>query len=97
MKRELSERPRFGSIGLDKDACVVGLGGYLAKDEFKKEGGSAMKAASYFSSDAVGTTSVKILLDIIAGKEVPMETAVDAIMVTPRITLKLWAMPQNNN
>ncbi len=71
------------SIGLDKDACVVGLGGYLAKDEFKKEGGSAMKAASYFSSDAVGTTSVKILLDIIAGKEVPMETAVDAIMVTP--------------
>ncbi len=42
-----------------------------------------MKAASYFSSDAVGTTSVKILLDIIAGKEVPMETAVDAIMVTP--------------
>jgi len=71
------------SIGLDKDACVVGLGGYLAKDEFKKEGGSAMKAASYFSSDAVGTTSVKILLDVIAGKEVPMETAVDAIMVTP--------------
>jgi len=71
------------SAGLDKNACVVGLGGYLAKDEFKKAGGSAMKAASYFSSDAVGAGSVKVLLDVIAGTKVPMETAVDAIIVTP--------------
>jgi L-arabinose transport system substrate-binding protein len=42
-----------------------------------------MKAASYFSSDAVGSGSVRVLLDLIEGKDVPLETAVDAIMVTP--------------
>ncbi|MDR1379697.1 MAG: substrate-binding domain-containing protein [Synergistaceae bacterium] len=71
------------SAGLDKNACVVGLGAYMAKDEFRKPGGSAMKAASYFSSDAVGTGSIQVLLDLIGGKDVPQETAVDAIMVTP--------------
>ena len=71
------------SAGLDAASCVVGLGGYMAKDEFKKEGGSCMKAAAYFSSDSVGAGSVQVLLDVIAGKEVPLETAVDAIIVTP--------------
>jgi L-arabinose transport system substrate-binding protein len=71
------------SAGLDKDACVVGLGAYMAKDEWKKEGGSAMKAAAYFSSDSVGRGSVAVLLDMIAGKDVTQETAVDAIVVTP--------------
>jgi L-arabinose transport system substrate-binding protein len=71
------------SAGLDKNATVVGLGAYMAKDEFRKPGGSAMKASSYFSSDAVGSGSVNVLLDLIGGKEVPKETAVDAIIVTP--------------
>ncbi len=71
------------SAGLDKDACVVGLGAYMAKDEWKKEGTSAMKAAAYFSSDSVGKGSVAVLLDLIDGKEVKQETAVDAIEVTP--------------
>jgi L-arabinose transport system substrate-binding protein len=71
------------SAGLDKNACVVGLGAYMAKDEFRKPDGSAMKAAAYFSSDAVGAGSVAVLLDLIAGKEVKLETAVDAIIVTP--------------
>lgn len=68
--------------GLDKDSCVVGLGGYLAKDEFKKEY-SAMKAATYFSSDAVGGVSVEILMNhILNNAEMPLETAVDAKVVT---------------
>ncbi len=71
------------SAGLDGDACVVGLGAYMAKDEWKKEGVSAMKASAYFSSDSVGRGSIAVLLDLIAGKEVPTETAVDAIVVTP--------------
>jgi len=71
------------SAGLDKTSCVIGLGAYMAKDEFKKDGGSVMKAAAYFSSDSVGAGSVKVLLDMIAGKDVPQETAVDAIVVTP--------------
>lgn len=71
------------SAGLDENACVVGLGAYMAKDEFKKEGGSCMKAAAYFSSESVGAGSVAVLLDIIEGKEPAMETAVDAAVVTP--------------
>ena len=68
--------------GLDKTSCVIGLGGYLAKDEFKKEY-SAMKAATYFSSDAVGGDSAKLLMNFILKKEaIPMETAVDAAVVT---------------
>ncbi len=70
------------SAGLDKDACVVGLGAYMAKDEFKKEVGSAMKAAAYFSADLVGTGSVQVLLNMIEGGDATMETAVDAIVVT---------------
>ena len=53
----------------------------MAKDEWKKEGTSAMKAAAYFSSDSVGRGSVAVLLDMIAGKDVQQETAVDAIIV----------------
>lgn len=73
------------SAGLDKDACVVGLGAYMAKDEWNTKGadGTCMKASAYFSSDSVGAGSVEVLLDIIAGKDVEMETAVDATVVTP--------------
>lgn len=70
------------SSGLDKAACVVGLGGYMAKDEFKKEGGSCVQASAYFSAESVGAGSVQVLLDMIGGKEPVMETAVDAIVVT---------------
>ena len=71
------------SAGLDGESCVVGLGAYMAKDEWKKEGESAMKAAAYFSSLSVGAGSVEVLLQIIDGQEVTMETAVDAVVVTP--------------
>ncbi|MCH3919448.1 MAG: substrate-binding domain-containing protein [Sphaerochaeta sp.] len=65
-------------------SCVVGLGGYLAKDEWNNNGKkSGMKAAAYFSSESVGAGSVKVLLDLIAGKDVTVETAVDAVVVTP--------------
>ena len=71
------------SAGLDGESCVVGLGVYMAKDKWKKEGESAMKAAAYFSSLSVGAGSVEVLLQIIDGQEVTMETAVDAVVVTP--------------
>ncbi|MBR4706782.1 MAG: substrate-binding domain-containing protein, partial [Pseudobutyrivibrio sp.] len=50
------------SAGLDKDACVVGLGAYMAKDEWNNKGadGTCMKAAAYFSSDSVGKGSVDV-------------------------------------
>lgn len=69
--------------GLEDDSVVVGLGAYLAKDEFNA-GKKAMKAASYFSSDSVGADSAEILMNFIQdGKEMPAEKAVDAVMVTP--------------
>jgi len=40
--------------GLDKEACVVGMGGYLAIDEFKKDY-SCFKAAAYFDPVLDGT------------------------------------------
>lgn len=73
------------SAGLDADACVVGLGGYMAKDEWNNKGaeGTCMKASAYFSAEGVGEGSVNVLLDMIAGNEPAMETAVDAVVVTP--------------
>jgi L-arabinose transport system substrate-binding protein len=73
------------SAGLDKDACVVGLGGYMAKDEWNNKGadGTCMKAAAYFSSLQVGEGSVQVLEQILAGEEPDMETAVPATVVTP--------------
>ncbi|MDO4620932.1 MAG: arabinose ABC transporter substrate-binding protein [Lachnospiraceae bacterium] len=73
------------TAGLDADACVVGLGAYMAKDEWNDKGaeGTCMKAAAYFSSDSVGRGSVDVLMQIINGEEPAMETAVDAIVVTP--------------
>lgn len=73
------------TAGLDKDACVVGLGAYMAKDEWNDKGadGTCMKASAYFSADSVGAGSVEVLYDIINGKEPAMETAVDAVVVTP--------------
>ncbi|GIM28821.1 sugar ABC transporter substrate-binding protein [Clostridium polyendosporum] len=68
--------------GLDNESCVIGIGAYLAKDEFKKSS-SAMKAATYFSSNDVGGNSAKLMMEkILNGKEIPMETAVDATVVT---------------
>lgn len=73
------------SAGLDADACVVGLGAYMAKDEWNNKGadGTCVKASAYFSADSVGAGSVEVLMDLIEGKEPVMETAVDAIVVTP--------------
>ena len=73
------------SAGLDANACVVGLGGYMAKDEWNNKGadGTCVKASAYFSAEQVGAGSVDVLLSIINGEEPVMETAVDAVVVTP--------------
>jgi len=73
------------SAGLDANACVVGLGGYMAKDEWNNKGadGTCMKAAAYFSSLQVGEGSVIVLEQILSGADVVMETAVPATIVTP--------------
>lgn len=73
------------SAGLDADACVVGLGAYMSKDEWNNKGadGTCVKASAYFSADQVGAGSVEVLMQLINGEEPEMETAVDAVVVTP--------------
>lgn len=41
------------AAGVDSDSCVTGLGGYLAKDEFKKDF-SCFKASGYFMASEDG-------------------------------------------
>ena len=48
--------------GKDREATVVGMGGYLAKDEFKKEY-SAFKAAAYFSAQLDGEIAANAAMD----------------------------------
>lgn len=68
--------------GLDKQSVVIGMGAYLAKDEFKKPY-SAMKAAAYFSSDDIGATAAKEMMDyLLHGTPIPNEVAVKAVIVT---------------
>jgi len=70
---------------LDFYSAVMGLGAYLAKDEWNLMGeATAMVAAAWFSAEDVGTISANMLLDyIIDGTPMTMETAVPAIIVTP--------------
>jgi len=72
------------TAGLDKESCVIGLGAYLAKDEWNQGKDTCMRASCYFSADSIGATSVEILINYIKnGTEMPMETAVPATVVTP--------------
>jgi len=55
---------------LDKTSYVVGLGGYLAKDEFKKDV-TCLVASSYISPKIDGETNAQAMMDfILHGKEI---------------------------
>lgn len=72
------------TAGLDADSCVIGLGAYLAKDEWNEGKDICMKASCYFSADSIGGTSIQVLTDYINnGTEIPKETAVPATVCTP--------------
>lgn len=72
------------TAGLDKDSCVIGLGAYLAKDEWNAGKDICMKASCYFSADSIGATAIQILHDyIVDGTEMEMATAVPATVCTP--------------
>ncbi len=71
------------SAGLAENSVCVGLGGYLAPDEFANEN-SPFKAAAYFSASDVGGTAAEQLIDYIQnGTEIPEKYAVDAVIVEP--------------
>lgn len=69
-------------FGLDKDSAAIAMGAYLAIGEFEKDH-SALKAAPFFSSIAIGGESAKMLMEHIQ-KDTPMKesTAVKAEIVT---------------
>ncbi|MEF9974188.1 MAG: substrate-binding domain-containing protein [Clostridia bacterium] len=56
--------------GKDKDAIVIGVGGYLAKDEFKKEF-SCFKATAYIDPILDGTIAANAAMDWIEQGTVP--------------------------
>lgn len=67
---------------LDKDAVVVGLGGYLAKGEFKKDY-SCFVASAFIDAVDVGSTSAKEMMEyLLEGKEIPQDYRISAKMVT---------------
>ncbi len=69
--------------GLDKDAVVVGIGGYLAKLEFKKEDYSAFKATAFINYVDVGQLSAENLMtSILKGSEIPMDSRTAAVIIT---------------
>ncbi len=71
------------TAGLDKDSCVIGLGAYLAKDEWNAGKDICMKASCYFSAQSIGAEAIEILHDyIVNGTEMPVSTAVPATVVT---------------
>ena len=58
------------AANLDKDACVVGAGAYVAKEEFKKDF-SCFRAAAYFSSKVTGETEAEAAIEFLRdGKEI---------------------------
>ena len=60
-------------LGLDKSSAVISIGGYLAKEEFKKEY-SALKAASYYSASKIGSVSGESLMNkILYNEAIPKE------------------------
>lgn len=55
---------------LDKTSYVVGLGGYLAKNEFKKDG-TCLIASSYISPTRDGEANAQAMMDyLLKGKEI---------------------------
>ncbi|WP_312641321.1 substrate-binding domain-containing protein [Hydrogenoanaerobacterium sp.] len=58
--------------GLDKDAIVIGVGGYLAKDEFKKEY-SCFKATAYIDPKLDGKLAANAAMDWIEEGKVPYD------------------------
>jgi len=58
--------------GLDKNAIVIGVGGYLAKDEFKKDY-SCFKATAYIDPVLDGTIAANAAMDWIEFGKVPYE------------------------
>ena len=70
--------------GLDKDAVVCGIGGYLAKLEFKKPEGSAFKATAFINYVDIGASSAENMMNfLLNGTEIPKDFRTPAVIVTP--------------
>lgn len=72
------------SVGLAKDAMVVGLGGYFAPEEFAKAS-SPFKACAYFSAKDVGGTAAKYMVEYLKnGTPIPETYGAGAIIIEPK-------------
>lgn len=68
--------------GIDGDAVVSGIGGYLAKLEFAKPGGSAFKSTAFINYVDVGAYSAQNMMEyLLNGKEIPADFRTPAVMI----------------
>ena len=69
--------------GIDDDAVVSGIGGYLAKLEFAKPGGSAFKSTAFINYVDVGAYSAQNMMEyLLYGTEIPADFRTPAVMIT---------------
>ena len=67
---------------LDATSAVIGIGGYEAKNEFKKDY-SCFKATAFINYVDVGAISAKNLMNfVVNGTEMPMDERTPAVVVT---------------
>lgn len=71
------------AAGLDKEAVVCGMGGYLGKLDFEKEEETCFKATAYIDYNAVGEATAREMMEyILNGTEIPEKYATPAKMAT---------------
>ena len=69
--------------GIDGDAVVSGIGGYLVKLEFAKPGGSAFKSTAFINYIDVSAYSALNMMEfLLNGKEIPVDFRTPAVMIT---------------
>lgn len=69
--------------GLDKEAVVCGIGGYIAKLEYAKAEGSAFKATAFINYVDIGEYSAENMMNfLLKGTEIPADRRTPAVMIT---------------
>jgi len=71
------------AAGLDKDAVVCGMGGYLGKLDFEKKEETCFKATAYIDYNAVGEATAEEMMNFLQkGTKIPEKFATPAKMAT---------------
>jgi L-arabinose transport system substrate-binding protein len=76
--------------GMDDNAVVIGIGGYLAKLEFQKQESTAFKATAFINYVDIGEYAAENIMNyLLNGMEIPMDTRTPAVIVTAENYLEI--------